>query len=881
MAGSKKKFLALALAAALAVSSVPMAGLTDVNAAAKVKISKSTASIKQGKSFSLKLKNVSKKDAKKVKWTTSDKKVAKVTVKTGVKTTVKGVGEGTAVIKAKLGKKTYKCKVTVYGEQKLVFLRETYATYVGTAVGVRPAVEGDGTIDMSRLTYKSSDESVAKVVGTNGAIEGVAPGTATITITTDFGNQMEVTVKVFASKADADYANDFGEKVMQDRLAELKAAGITVGETDEFAGIYKQKKDRDKMVRAFSDPYLDAVNKNGGKTTYTDNTAEDDIACIRSVFDAESKNSTISSDLKAYLEPLVNAKTNAELAALNVQYISEGMNGLWKVKYVAVGDESAKVGMLLSSVPATLLDDASEYSDSTKYSYLKEYVKQCLIVSGETEEDAAKNADVVLKASKELTPVISVSELMTVTAGMTDAQAEKYIKKKGATLADFTPIDATVKDASKSYPNLKLGDAYKASGFEKSTYMTSQDTMSGAWEALDTFVKEGDTDTLREVIRFCYATNFVKYTESGYKAFKSYEAKKTGLLVMPTEADMKKDFDNLVIKTLCDDIGWETYKEYLTYLGEDKTKEELLKIIQKYMDEYSAQFNSCEWMSDKAKKGALEKMDKMKIVIYGPLDNHTYDLNVDLQTAGEGGTIISNMQKIAKNRITNLANISGKALEGEDLFWIGLVSEDYTPMSVNATYTPYANMFIVMCGIIGDETFKSGDEVYNIGRIGYAAGHEIGHGFDSEGSQYDAYGNEKDWMTKADHAAFNAKQQALVKATDQFSIFYNESSETIYYCDGELELAENMADLSSVEIAINLVRKMNDPEKMKRVIREMSLDWATPNFDPTKLVTDNHGPAGLRAVMPFLMFQEFYDVYGVKETDAMYIAPEKRVRLWS
>ena len=90
-----------------------------------------------------------------------------------------------------------------------------------------------------------------------------------------------------------------------------------------------------------------------------------------------------------------------------------------------------------------------------------------------------------------------------------------------------------------------------------------------------------------------------------------------------------------------------------------------------------------------------------------------------------------------------------------------------------------------------------------------------------------------------------------------------------------------MADFSTAEISVRIGKKIFDQAGMKELFKQFGLFWTVSNFDPESIVADEHGPGPLRGVVPFQMQDEFYETFGIKEGDAMYIAPENRVRLWS
>ena len=888
-----KRVLAVALAGVLFLCA-GQAGATDVDAKSKIKLSKTKLSITVGKKATIKLKNVSKKDVRKIKWTTSNKKTVKVSpTKKSVKTTVKAVAVGKATVKAKLGKKSYSCKVTVTPkkvEQKLAMIRDTYATYVGTAVGVRPYAVGDKPVDMGRLSYKSSDTSVAKIVGKQGAVEGVKAGTATITITTDMGAKMSATVKVFASKNDADEANDFYQKQVNDRLADLAKEGIIVTDGMEPIGINKQGEDKIKMVKEFSDTYLNNVKK-GNK--YADNTPADVIASIRSVFDLEEsqKKEQLMKDIKEYLEPLEKAETFEEFLDYNKKVVKDGEYGLWRTKcgQLAMNMRDPESGIELKSgqtilkpelVPGTIMERKSDFKDSEKVKRLKTLIKETLLLTGESEADAEKNKETLVKVFETITPEITMLEVASKIEKLPLEEKAKFLEEHG-----LVPPAGLVADDKMSIdmalPGFEMGKTYSELGVDDKVLIMS-DQLTNCWTTLMDYLKNGNAYEIRELMKFCVAYKYVGYTESGYYALRLFEVKKNQLTVDPSKEELKKDFAEKVITSLCDNAGFEICGEYTEkYLGGSKLKADLTNIIELYKNEFKGTFNDCPWMSEQGKTGAVKKMDKMEFVIGDAGNCNLFRLHEDLQTAGEGGSIFSNFHKISQNSLNNYVAILGKQLKGQDNYFFTMESAGHTPMDMNASYAATSNVFCIFAGIIGDETYKQGNEVFNLGRIGYVIGHEIGHAFDANGANFDENGEYVQWMTDEDVRYFNEIQQKCIKLFDQYSAFYDKTTGTIYYANGEKELSENMADFSSAEVTARIAKNNFDQDKKRELFRQLSLFWATMNFDPGKIISDEHGPGPLRGIVPFQMQDEFYEIFGIKEGDAMYIAPENRVRIWS
>ena len=210
-----------------------------------------------------------------------------------------------------------------------------------------------------------------------------------------------------------------------------------------------------------------------------------------------------------------------------------------------------------------------------------------------------------------------------------------------------------------------------------------------------------------------------------------------------------------------------------------------------------------------------------------------------------------------------------------------------TPPTVNAYFRPTSNNINFPAGILQPPFFDfTLDDAVNYGGIGAVIGHEITHGFDDQGRRYDADGNLTDWWTAEDAAAFEARAMKMV---DQYNAYQALPGLTV---KGRLTLGENIADLGGVSIAFEaLQRSLQGKEKKlidgftpeQRFFLSWAQVWRTnirDNEQKRRVEVDSHSPGRFRAIGPLVNFEPFYEAFGVKEGDAMWVAPEKRAKIW-
>jgi putative endopeptidase len=210
-----------------------------------------------------------------------------------------------------------------------------------------------------------------------------------------------------------------------------------------------------------------------------------------------------------------------------------------------------------------------------------------------------------------------------------------------------------------------------------------------------------------------------------------------------------------------------------------------------------------------------------------------------------------------------------------------------TPQTVNAYYNPANNEIVFPAAILQAPYFDPGfDPAVKYGSIGATIGHEISHGFDDQGSQYDGDGNLRDWWTKEDRARFNALTGKLVTQFNAYEALPGK------HVNGQLTLGENIADLSALQIAYRAYQ-LSLGGKPAPVIDGLSGDkrfffgfaqiWRSKYRDETllqQLVSDPHAPNVFRVIGATTNSDDFARVFGVKPGDKMFTPENQRIRIW-
>ena len=195
---------------------------------------------------------------------------------------------------------------------------------------------------------------------------------------------------------------------------------------------------------------------------------------------------------------------------------------------------------------------------------------------------------------------------------------------------------------------------------------------------------------------------------------------------------------------------------------------------------------------------------------------------------------------------------------------------------VNACYDPFVNDITFPAAILQPPFYSINQtRSENLGGIGAVIGHEISHAFDSNGAKCDELGNLNNWWTKADERKFNKKVNAMIKQFDGIELPWG-------VCNGKFTVSENIADNGGMAVTLDIMAHSENAS-----FEEYFYNWARvwcqkakPEYQALLLQVDVHGPSYLRSNMPPRNFPEWYETFGVKKSDKMYLAPSKRVVIW-
>lgn len=326
----------------------------------------------------------------------------------------------------------------------------------------------------------------------------------------------------------------------------------------------------------------------------------------------------------------------------------------------------------------------------------------------------------------------------------------------------------------------------------------------------------------------------------------------------------------LINETLGDALGQLYVKKYFP----TSSKKYMMQLVDNLKAAYRNHIKNLTWMKDSTKTKALNKLNAMVKKIGYP--DHWKDYS---SITIDRNSLISNLKRIGQWYYHYDMNKLHKPVDRSEWFM--------TPTTVNAYYNPTSNDINFPAGfLLPPFYFPNGDDAINYGSIGSAIGHEMTHGFDDQGSQYDKDGNLKSWWTKEDRKKFEQHARRIV---DQFNHFYILDS---LHVNGKLTEGENIADLGGLAIAYSAFKMTKEGQSdtlingltpNQRFFLAYAQSWRgkmQPEMLRLLINSNPHSPREFRVNGPTSNLPAFYKAFNVKPGDKMYRPDSLRVSLW-
>ncbi|RPD45448.1 M13 family peptidase [Hymenobacter sediminis] len=504
-------------------------------------------------------------------------------------------------------------------------------------------------------------------------------------------------------------------------------------------------------------------------------------------------------------------------------------------------------GLSLPDRDYYLKDDARSKGLRAAYTT---YLTNTFKLLGDNEATAAKNAAAVMRIETRL------AKASRTRVALRDPQAN-YNKM---TVAEF----------NKQFPNLALPQSLQAMklGAVK-TVIVGQPEF---FKEESTMLKQEPLSDIKTYLRWHMTTSL---TSALPKAFGDESFRFSQVLTGAKKQQPRwKRMNAATDRALGEAFG----QLYVDKAFTPETKQKAMEMVANIREAMGEHIQQSDWMSDATKQEALKKLNAFTVKIGYPDQWKDYSsLNISRES------YLKNV--LAARQWASMDNLSkfGKPIDRKE--W------GMTPPTVNAYYNPPMNEIVFPAGIMQPPFFDpKADDAVNYGGMGAVIGHEITHGFDDQGRQYDSEGNLRDWWTKEDAAKFEQRADMVGK---QYSAFSPLDS---VFVNGKLTMGENLADLGGLNIAYTALQKElkkqypngNAPKydgftPEQRFFLAWAQIWRTnarPEYLRQQVMTDPHSPAQFRTSGPLMNMPQFYEAFGCKEDAKMVRAQAERAKVW-
>ena len=502
-------------------------------------------------------------------------------------------------------------------------------------------------------------------------------------------------------------------------------------------------------------------------------------------------------------------------------------------------------GISMSDRDYYLLEDESTVK--IRYAY-RQYIDRLFVLAGYTAEEAAKAADAVLALETEIAKV-SVDR-----ATLRDVH-KNYNK-------------VTIKEFTSKYDFLDWNEFFRETGISKSTELNAGQIPF--FEGLTKLLKKTSLEDQKLYLSFKLLNAASSYLSDDFvnANFDFY-----GRALQGKEELQPRWKSSLAIvnRSLAEAFGQMYVEKYFPA----SSKEKMIEMVANLQTALGERIEALEWMSEQTKSKAQEKLGTF-IVKVGYPDNWKDYTALEIKNDSYWANIC---------RTNVFAHNDMMEDEGQP---VDRTEWGMSPQTVNAYYNPTTNEICFPAAILQPPFFNpDADDAVNYGGIGVVIGHEMTHGFDDQGRNYDKDGNLSAWWNEEDEEKFNERAQVLVEQYDKIVVLDS------LHADGRYTLGENIADqgglLVSYQAYMNTLKGKDVPADIngftysQRFYIGYANLWAQ-NLRPQEIMrrtkTDVHSLGKWRVNAALRNIEDFYTAFDIKEGDAMYLAPEERINIW-
>lgn len=428
----------------------------------------------------------------------------------------------------------------------------------------------------------------------------------------------------------------------------------------------------------------------------------------------------------------------------------------------------------------------------------------------------------------------------------------------------------TMAELSKLVKNINLPQLLKNVGVNTDKVVVSEIRL---YKQYDKFINEKNLPLIKDYLKYQLvadnASNLTK--ELDELSFNFYSKELQG---QQEQRPMNKRALSVINGILGEAFG----KLYVEKYFPPKAKEEMVTLVNYLKKSFAQHIKDVTWMSDATKEKALAKLNKFTVKVGYPDKWEDYS-KLTIEPAAKS-VYYTNLQRVNEWAYQKSLEKVGKPVDKTK--W------GMSPQTVNAYYNPLYNEIVFPAAILQPPFFNfEADPAVNFGGIGAVIGHEMTHGFDDSGAEFDGDGNLQNWWTPEDKKNFENATKALAKQYDQYEPVKG------VFVNGTFTSGENIADLGGVNIAFDALQmylkdkgnvdKISNFTQDQRFFISWGTVWRTLSTDKyltNQVKTDPHSPGYFRSFGPLVNVDAWYKAFDVKEGDKLYKKPEDRIKIW-
>lgn len=559
--------------------------------------------------------------------------------------------------------------------------------------------------------------------------------------------------------------------------------------------------------------------------------------------------------LKPYFDEIAAIENKKDIQEYLQQDVLKGGSAFWNIGIFPDLKNSDQISIYVTSGGIGLPErdyylKTDEKSKEIREKYVA-HITNLFVLSGVTEEEAKKQAGIVLKIETRL--------------------AENMLSKEDSRDPYKSYFPKSIPELAKLASAVNWNDYFNSFNAKVDTVIVTEPAFL---QEYDKIVNDTRIADIKSYLKAGLLRTAAPFLNNAFvqESFNFNQKFLTGV-------EQMRPRWKRVLATTNDLMGEAIGQLYVDETFPPEAKQKAMDMVENIKLAFADRIKQLDWMSDSTKEMALKKLGTFHVKIGYPekwIDYSSLEVSKDPELSSYFQNVVNANLFESKRQLAKL----GKPVDRQE--W------EMTPQTVNAYYNPLFNEIVFPAAILQPPFYDyRADEAINYGGIGAVIGHEISHGFDDQGAKFDAQGNLKNWFTEKDFSRFEEKGKSLAKQFDLYEPLPG------VFVQGQFTLGENIGDLGGITVAYEglqrFYREHGKPGPIDGFTPEQRffISWATiwrikfrDEALRTQVLTNPHSPGMFRANGPLTNFTPFYEAFHVVEGDKMFRPDEQRVKIW-